>query len=248
MAEKEGSWFASWFNSKYYHILYQHRNDAEAAAFLEELIRFLNPVAQSRFWDMACGKGRHSVYINKKGFDVTGTDLSEESILYAKQFENEKLRFYKHDMRTPFVSNYFDYVLNLFTSFGYFDVQRDEQKVFDVVYTSLKPSGRFVLDYLNAEKIVKVMKEYEEKELSGILFRISKKVENGFIVKRIQFSSEGKEHDYTEKVKIFGLNDFKQLGQKGNFKFLDVYGDYSLSNFTAEKSDRMIVVFEKKKT
>lgn len=242
---KNEHWFETWFNSRYYHILYQNRNEGEAALFIEALLNYFSPKPQARFWDMACGKGRHSVYINKKGFDVTGTDLSEQSILHAKAYENEKLRFYRHDMRAPFMSNYFDFVFNLFTSFGYFDTRREEQKVMKVAHTALKPGGIFVLDYLNAEKAISLMKEYEEKEINSILFRITKKLERGFIVKRIQFTDDGQEHDYTEKVKVFTLDDFMILGKESNFKLLHVFGDYSLSKFVPETSDRMIVVFQK---
>jgi cyclopropane fatty-acyl-phospholipid synthase-like methyltransferase len=75
-------WFKSWFDTKYYHILYKDRNDAEAQAFIDELAEKLHFQTDQTFLDLACGKGRHSVYLNKKGLDITGVDLSEESIEY----------------------------------------------------------------------------------------------------------------------------------------------------------------------
>ena len=90
-------WFETWFDSPYYHILYKDRDDKEAELFLDKLIAFLSPVPDSRILDVACGKGRHSIYLNKKGYKVTGYDLSEESISYDKQFENDRLEFYLHD-------------------------------------------------------------------------------------------------------------------------------------------------------
>ena len=76
---------------------------------------------------MACGKGRHSVHLNSLGYQVTGLDLSEESIAYAKQFENSSLHFDVHDMSTPY-HDQFDAVFNLFTSFGYFENEEDNLK------------------------------------------------------------------------------------------------------------------------
>src|SRR5688500_1353447 len=118
-------WFQNWFSSPYYHILYHQRNDEEAEFFIYNLCSYLNPVASSRLLHIACVSGRHWVYLNKKGYDVTGIDLSVSNIRFAQQFENEKLHFYVHDMRYLFYINYFDIAFNLFTSFGYFETEKD---------------------------------------------------------------------------------------------------------------------------
>src|ERR1039458_8673099 len=128
-------WFATWFNTPYYHLLYGKRDTNEAAFFLDNLLNYLNLKKASRCWDLNCGKGRHAVYLHEKGYEVIGTDLSEESIKCAKQFESEDLHFYTHDMRNLLYANYFDVVFNLFTSFGYFKNNRDDEKVFQSVYT-----------------------------------------------------------------------------------------------------------------
>src|SRR4051812_18343331 len=122
-------WFESWFDSPYYHLLYQDRDQGEAKLFLNNLISFLNPSPAAPILDVACGKGRHAVFLNKKGFNVAAFDLSAESITYDKKFENETLHFYVHDMREVFRSNYFKIVFNLFSSFGYFDSHEDNERV-----------------------------------------------------------------------------------------------------------------------
>ena len=121
-------WFDSWFDTKYYHILYKNRNYFEAEKFINQLIDFLNPKKGSIFLDIACGKGRHSKFIHNKGYEVVGFDLSRQSISYAKKFKKIGLEFYTHDMRENFKTDYFDYALNLFTSFGYFESKSDELK------------------------------------------------------------------------------------------------------------------------
>ena len=80
-----GEWFESWFNSEYYHILYKNRDYAEAEKFISRLMDFLCPKPDAKFVDIACGKGRHAIFINKLGYDVVGYDLSEESILEANK-------------------------------------------------------------------------------------------------------------------------------------------------------------------
>ena len=81
----DSDWFHDWFNSPYYHLLYRHRDEQEAAAFIERLIGHLQPPPGSRMLDVACGKGRHAVQLARHGFEVTGIDLSEESIAFAQQ-------------------------------------------------------------------------------------------------------------------------------------------------------------------
>ena len=111
-------WFASWFDTSYYHILYKHRDYSEGQSFLKNLITFLKLEKNKVILDLACGKGRHSIYLNSLGFHVIGADLSKNSIEFAKQFETETLKFVEHDMRNP-LKNKFDVILNLFTSFGF---------------------------------------------------------------------------------------------------------------------------------
>ena len=112
----EENWFKEWFNTPYYHTLYQHRNYQEAEQFIKNLIVFLAPNREAKFLDIACGKGRHSYQINQMGYETIGYDLSEHSILSALKMENKSLHFYTHDMRNLFRTNYFDFALNLFTS------------------------------------------------------------------------------------------------------------------------------------
>jgi SAM-dependent methyltransferase len=238
-------WFATWFDSPYYHTLYKHRNYDEAELFIQKLIDFLNPPSDARFLDLACGKGRHSVYLNKKGFDVTGLDLSEKSIRHASTFENEKLHFYVHDMRKLFRTNYFDYVLNLFTSFGYFENERDEQATIQAVCKGLKPGGIFVLDFFNSEMVTSCLRTSEEITVEGICFKISRRNENGYIIKQISFSDKGKDHYFEEKVKALSLADFERYFSSCGLKILHLWGNYSLGKFDLAASDRLIIMAKK---
>ena len=91
-------WFEDWFNSKYYHILYKNRDTSEAIFFLKNIINQLK-FKDGKILDVACGKGRHAKYFNELGYEVIGTDLSQKSIEFAKNYSNEKLDFFVHDMR-----------------------------------------------------------------------------------------------------------------------------------------------------
>ena len=115
------AWFETWFNTSYYHILYKDRDFAEAEHFISLLVEDLSLKENAHIIDLACGKGRHSLFLNSLGYSVLGLDLSEESILYNKEFEKSEspsLKFGVHDMRNPIEGAPADAVFNLFTSFG----------------------------------------------------------------------------------------------------------------------------------
>jgi 2-polyprenyl-3-methyl-5-hydroxy-6-metoxy-1,4-benzoquinol methylase len=66
--KKTTEWFENWFDSPYYHVLYKHRNHQEAKAFINKLVLHLAPVPKAVFLDKACGRGRHTAHLAKKGF------------------------------------------------------------------------------------------------------------------------------------------------------------------------------------
>jgi SAM-dependent methyltransferase len=237
-------WFEDWFDTRFYHILYQHRNDAEAKAFIDALVQHLVINQQHNVLDLACGKGRHAIYLNTKNIKVTGLDLSSKSIAHAKIFENENLHFEVHDMRFPYHQK-FDFIFNLFTSFGYFDDENDNQKAIDAMQSMLKENGILVIDFLNVHKAINNLIPYEEKLLDNILFKISKKIENQFIIKTITFDYENETYHFQEKVKILTLTDFENYFRLANLALVNVFGQYDLSAYDAQHSDRLILIVKK---
>ena len=247
-ADKDQCWFESWFDSKYYHLLYSHRDTTEAEAFIGRLVDFLHPAEGARALDLACGKGRHSIALHKKGLEVTGIDLSEQSILAAKQHEAFGLSFAVHDMRQPLMVNYFDYTFNLFTSFGYFSSVRENEQVVKAVKSGLKKDGVFVIDFLNANVVRKMVEQNHSGMVheSGIDFHWSKRIENDVVLKEISFQAENKKYSYTESVQLLGLADFEKL-LSPYFTIEHIFGDYHLGNFDAASSPRLIVLAKKNK-
>ncbi len=243
MERKE--WFAEWFDSKYYHILYKNRNHQEAEAFLSKLISFLKPNLSDTIIDLACGKGRHSIYLNKLGYNVTGVDLSANSINEANTFANENLKFEMADLRNLPYNNAFEIGLNLFTSFGYFESDEVNKEVFSQFNKILKPNGIILVDFLNASKIFAQTNNVETKEIEGIQFLINKKIENNRVIKTIEFSDNGNKNFYSESVQLLELRDFEKLVEQTSFKLLHVFGNYHLDPYNQELSDRLIIVAQK---
>ena len=244
------AWFETWFDTPYYHILYKDRDFAEAENFITLLINNLNIQKDSKIIDLACGKGRHSVFLNKLGYKVLGLDLSQQSIEHNKQFENSDLKFEVHDMRDEIypelLTEKADAVLNLFTSFGYFEDENDDRKVFHSISNTLKDDGYFVLDFLNAKWVENTLIKEETITKEEIDFFIKKKIENQNIIKDIYFNDEGKEHHFFEKVKLHTLEEINDYAVEFGFERVQIFGDYHLNEFDLETSPRCINVFKKK--
>lgn len=237
--------FKEWFDSPYYSVLYKERNEDEAAFFLNNLLAFLHPAPNAAILDLACGKGRHALYLNQQGFVVTGIDFSEKNIEHNLQYENDKLSFFVHDMRNLFRINYFDFVFNLFTSFGYFEKETDNEDVIKAVSKALKHKGKFVLDFMNVDKTISELQEYETKIMDGIEFRIRRFVENNFIRKEISFAVHGENYSFSEQVRTYQLADIEKYFKSNDLKIVHLFGNYNLSSFNKTSSERMILIAEK---
>ncbi len=241
------TWFRDWFNSPYYHQLYFKRDDKEAAAFIDNLISYLKPAPNSTMLDVACGRGRHSIQLAGKGFDVTGIDLSDDSINDALQHETETLHFYKHDMRLPFWINYFDYAFNFFTSFGYFKTRREHDNAIRTIAQSIKREGVFVMDFLNVHYAEDHLVHQSEKEIDGINFIITKWYDETHFYKKIIVEDDSQEEPlvYIEKVAKFSLGDFTEMFAYQGLQMQEVFGDYSFSNYDVKRSPRMVMIAKK---
>lgn len=241
------TWFKDWFNSPYYHQLYFNRDDQEAAAFIDKLIIYLKPKPGSRMLDVACGKGRHSIHLAGKDFDVTGIDLSDDSINEALLSQTDTLHFYKHDMRLPFWINYFDYAFNFFTSFGYFNTRREHDNAIRTIAQSIKKDGIFVMDFLNVHYAEDHLVHQSEKEIDGINFIITKWFDETHFFKKITIEDESQEEPltYTEKVAKFSLGDFTEMFAYQGLQIQEVFGDYDFGNYDVRKSPRMLMIAKK---
>mgnify|MGYP001321808339 CR=1 FL=1 len=247
MTVTKETWFETWFNSPYYHLLYQHRDDTEAQQLIDQLFQYLQIPPESRLLDLACGKGRHARYMAQKGYDVTGIDLSQDSITEAKQFETDNLHFYEQDMRTVFRPDYFHYVFNFFTSFGYFDNTDENQLSLNAIYRQLQDKGYLVLDFFNTQRVIAKLVAYEEKEIADVRFFITRRATSNHIIKTISVIDEPKHFKatYEERVQALTLPWFEQALSSAGFTLRQTWGNYELEPYHPHDSDRLILLAQK---
>lgn len=241
-------WYKDWFNSPYYHKLYFERDTEEAKRFISNLLRHFNPAQGSTILDVACGRGRHSRILAEGLYDVTGIDISQDSICYAQQFEKDNLHFFLHDMRLPAWVNYFDYAFNFFTSFGYFNTRREHDDAMRTIVSALKSNGTLLFDFLNVHYAEERLKHSELKEMDNTLYEIQRWDDARFFYKKITVKDPNldKPMIYTEKVAKFSLGDFTDMLSFQGVQVTEVFGDYNLSRYDIRTTPRMIIVAKKR--
>ncbi len=243
-------WFESWFDSPYYHILYQNRDSIEAELFIDNLYKYFKIEENDHILDLACGAGRHSIYMGLKGNLVTGLDLAENSIVEAKKKALElkldsKVNFIVFDMRKFNLEKKFNYVFNLFTSFGYFKDKNDNLNVVKTISKHQNEDGILLIDFLNSELVKYTGEIIETKILSGIEFHIHKKITREHVVKDISFSDKGKNYHFQERVQLFNRNEIESMLEICGYDIHEHYGNYNLNPYSSN-SPRSIIIGKKK--
>jgi SAM-dependent methyltransferase len=235
-------WFATWFDSVHYQKLYSYRDDREASAFVDALVGAMHLADGARVLDLGCGAGRHARQLAVRGFDVTGLDLSASSIQDARRFEEMHLHFARHDMREPFGVSAFEYVVNLFTSFGYFADPAEHLAVIRNIANSLRTGGRLVLDYLNVRYAEAHLVPFETKTIEGVSYRIARWSDAKAFFKRITVDDphEVRPLEHVERVAKLSRGDFEWMFAMAGLRLDAVYGDYRLSPYDLLESPRMI--------
>jgi len=231
-----------WFDSDYYHILYKHRDYSEARNFIDNIVEYLDLKKGSKILDLACGIGRHSIYLDEIGFKVVGTDKSPNNIKKAKASQNQSLSFLQMEMIDN-TNHKYDGIFNLFTSFGY--VNHDYNlKTIKNIERQLKDDGTVIVDFMNTLFVKNNLVIEETKVIDDLSFKIERRSDGKYIYKEIKFNDK-KDYFFQEKVMDLSLNDFENYLTRYNLKVIKTFGDYNLNEFDIENSERLIMVIKK---
>ena len=241
-------WFEEWFNTDEYLDVYRHRNNAEAKELVKLILRFVDIPVKADVLDLACGTGRHSIIFAKNGFKVTAVDLSEKLLNVAKNTaeDNEvKIDFIKSDIRSFFIDKQFDLVINLFTSFGYFNDDRENFLLFDIASKYLKTSGYFVLDYFNKTYLENNLVRESNDSFEHCTLVQKRHLENNRVIKDIFISRNGEEHHYMESVRMYSKDELVFAIEKAGFKITNIFGGFAAEKFDDMNSQRIIIIAQK---
>lgn len=237
-------WFKHWFGTRYYSLLYGHRDVDDARHWVRSILdRWQLPVG-SQVLDLACGRGRHAFFFAEAGALVTGVDISEASIVQAR-VAVPQAEFVVHDMREPFRPGSFDAVCCLFTSLGYFEDLEDDRAVFRAVFAALKPGGRFVLDFMNSDLVVRELVANEHLSMQGVGFELRRSCEMGVLVKHITVRDAGEEHRFEERVQALTPDQLEAMALEAGFVIEDRTDGPELVPFDPNASQRFVLWMRK---
>jgi len=227
------AWYKDWFDRDEYELVYHERDEEEAEELIDLLERVVAPTPGATILDVGCGRGRHPRTLARRGYQVTGLDLSERVLAQARrQAEDEGLsiRFLQGDMRAPLCTACFDGVVNLFTAFGYFDEEKDHLRAVEAMATPLKAGGWLFQDFLNASQVQSTLVPEDVIVQDGIEIGQRRWIEQGRINKEITFYDADSHHNsatFCESVRLLTLDDFRALYDAAGLELIDTFGDYA---------------------
>ncbi|MGC5325094.1 class I SAM-dependent methyltransferase [Brevibacillus sp. SYSU BS000544] len=236
------AWFEQSFREDYL-LVYQHRDENSADQEIANLLNRLPIKPSGRVLDLCCGSGRHSRAFARRGYEVVGVDLSPVLLeLAIEQNTYDNAVFYQHDMRTIPFENEFDIVVNLFTSFGYFSTNEENEQVISNMAKALKTGGEVLIDYLNPAYVKANLVPESEREMDGLYIQEKRWIENGCVKKRITVTDaeNNQPREYMEQVRLYELNEMQTMLTKAGFRHIQVYGDYLFQPYKGQESPRMI--------
>jgi len=238
VGSQEADWFEEWFGEDYLHI-YQHRDETEAERAIELIATNLAGRQIDTVLDLACGAGRHTRVLRERWWTV-GLDLSLALLRLARR-ESLEAPYVRADMRElPFADESFDLVVNLFTSFGYFEDDSEHVRVLACVGAAMKRGGTLVIDFLNASQVRRDLVPYDERVENGITIEQRRAIspDGRFVEKTITLPERGKE--YIERVRLLSPRDLRVMLVSAGFAVTKFFGDYAGSDWK-ENSPRTIL-------
>ncbi|WJH32496.1 methyltransferase domain-containing protein [Paenibacillus sp. CC-CFT747] len=242
-------WYEESFGEDYL-LVYKHRDAKGAKVEVHNMIRWLQLAKGSRVLDLCCGMGRHSLALAECGFRVTGMDLSSVLLQEARRRDTgRKITWVEGDMRQVPLEGPYHAVVNLFTSFGYFDDDEQNEAVFHEIHRLLEPGGRFIVDFLNPDHVARHLVPESVRTEGAVTIRENRIIENGFVRKTITLEETGKPpRHYTEQVKLYRLKDFRAFAGKSGLRLDCIYGGYNGEPYHENESPRIILVGSRKES
>jgi ubiquinone/menaquinone biosynthesis C-methylase UbiE len=243
LVSEEAGFYSEW----YFGIVGIRQKDEKApyeCGFLEKVLRLKKG---AKILDLCCGHGRITNELASRGYNMTGQDINRFFFKIAKKNADEaglKINWVKQDMRRIPFKNKFDAVINMFTSFAIFSSDEEDEKVIKQVSKALKRGGKFVMDYVNKDFIIK-----------RYLVDDKRKFKNGYVKIKREYNHIKSSHKDTFDIYIKGKlvkrleNDFRfysvteltSMMKRNGFKILNVYGGFGFEPLSFDTKNCIII-------
>ncbi len=257
----QSDWWKTLFDQKYLDTYLGGLTPERTGREVDFVVKAAQLKPDDRILDLACGHGRHTIELAKRGFkNIVGLDYSAPFIDKAKADAKEtgvEVEFVQGDMRNLPYNGEFDAVLTIFTTFGYFDDVGNQQTL-EQISKALKPGGRFLIDVVSAEAIDRRQK-HKGKETEPGVYLIEETVEmNGRMVldqdwydsKKLQththreWEEDGQKREYDFYLKVYTVPQYKEMLKNAGMEFKELWGDFQ-GNPQGPDNHRTIILAEK---
>lgn len=256
-------WWETTFNKKYTTTYADATPSELTIKQVDFLLKNLKLKPGAKILDLACGFGRHSIELAKKGYNVTGVDFSNYLIKLAVEEakkQNINATFIQKDIRKIYFKGKFDAAINMFTSFGYFKNEEDHALAVKKFSQSLKVKGRLLIDLNNSIRtILSILKESKVEKKTKLLTNMHKeKLSNGLVLTTVNqfdhktmrwnmkrsWKKEGKMKSYCTSIRLFFLPEINNLLKNNGLRIQKTWGDFDGRPFNFN-SRRLIILAEK---
>ena len=232
-----------------YPILFSEERRRNASREVVKIVTLLDLTPGCRILDLCCGPGRHSLELAGRGFHVTGVDRTTFYLKKAREKADRQglnIEFIKDRMECFLRPEFYDTVLSLLTSFGYFEDPRDDQRVLHNIHSSLKKNGKLLMDLMGKEVLARIFQERDWHEENGTLILEERKVSNdwSWIENRWIVLKGETRKDFRFAHRIYSAAELSTLFKECGFTSVHVYGDLKGSPYD-HKAQRLIIVAEK---
>jgi SAM-dependent methyltransferase len=203
--------------------------------------------ANARILDLCCGPGRHAVELARRGYDVVGLDINKRYIALARQLaerEGIQATFLTGDMRAIPFEGHFDAIINVGTSFGFFESEAENGRVIRAVAQALKPEGVFLLEMGNRDYYLKNFQAKDWRKLEDGRVTIIQRdfdYERSRIVVAFEMWGGERIERWSHSWRAYTLAEMVAILQRAGMTLSCVYGDWDRSPYDVD-SPRMVVV------
>ncbi len=239
------------FWKKWASFLFSKERWENAPEEVTNLLSLLKISPGASVLDLCCGPGRHSLELARCGFSVVGVDRTQTYLDQArKQAKTDGLdvEFIQEDMRRFCRPNAFDAVINLFTSFGYFEDEKDDKLVIKNMHRSLKDGGVFLIDTMGKEVLARMFRERDWQKIDGAIMLEERKLSKSWswIENRWIMLKDGKVEEFELALRLYSAVELTALLTNSGFKKIKIHGDLVGAPYD-HKAKRLVAVAHKGK-
>lgn len=244
-------WYETAFRSDYLDR-YARRDQGEADADIDHVLRLIDPDPDQPLLDLACGAGRHLAALWTRGFRrLVGLDLSAELLDAARdrlaELGAQAVELLCADMRDIRTTHRFGTALSMFTSFGYFETDQENRRVLSGVGRVLVPGGVLLIDTLNRERTIARLVPSETQRENGVEMVIARSIsrDGARVLKTATCCTpDGTRRTIRESVRMFTAEELREMLTGAGFATVRFFGSLAGAPY-APDAPRMIAVARK---